>query len=500
MTMQTMDGYPVGVTREDTSMQPPGAGPGAGAVHLFIGTAGMNWGGLLSGIKGADGLPNWGTTARDGILRNARFVSGLWGSVIAKCVTKIAIRGYTLDDDTDSKRKLKDAKQVLDSYGPGYTKGVTRGMPDYLGTNFGQVIAIERASRQRASKITGLIHLDALRCTPTWDPDYPILYWAPRGGVYLLPAWGVIRITDTPSSDPLAYEYGQCAADRAWEAIIQDAAITTYFREKITGSRNLSIFIIRGLTFQQLKDALTTSEAGREANNFIIYKGSTMIPLLSDTEIQMTEIPLASVPDGFDVDQSRADIRLRFANAAGVAVQDIAPLSHQGLGTGTQSIVQDEAYEGMGLAVYPKLLADAINELVLPDSTTFKVYTNDLRDRKAEAEVRKAQAEVIMTMVGTPVAPGIITRQQGLNLATDWQLVPQEFMPVQEDVTPGGTLASDEKPLSTSTQVLDSLLTQPATSAPVTPPPIVQKALPMRPTIESEWDAALQWVAESQQP
>lgn len=446
--MTKLDGYEVGVTREDTLIMPPGASPTSGAVHLFLGPADFSWGGLLSGIKGADGLPQWGSVARDGILRSSRFVSGLWGSVVMKCITKIATRGYTLDDDADSKGRLSRAKQILESYGPGYVRGISRGMQDYLGTNFGQVIAIERAANKPGARITGLIHLDALRCTPTWDPDYPLLYWSPRGGVYLLPEWGVMRITDMPSSDVLAFDYGQCASDRAWEAIIQDAAITTYFREKITGSRNLAIYIIRGLTHQQLRDALTTSEAGREARNFLIYKGSTLIPLLSDTEIQLTEIPLASVPDGFDVDQARADIRLRFANAAGVPVQDIAPLSGQGLGTGTQTIIQDEAYEGMGLAAYPKRLAEALNAQVFPDSTTFKVFTNDLRDRKAEAEVRGMQADVILKLTGTPQAPGIINQQQGLNLATDWGLVPREFMPAAGDATPGGTLTSDQKPLS----------------------------------------------------
>lgn len=446
--MTKIDGYEVGVDREDTLLMPPGAGPSAGAVHLFLGPAGYQWGGLLAGVKGADGLPPWGGVGRDQILRSSRFVSGLWGSVVAKCITKIATRGYTLEDDTDSQQRLKRAKEILETYGPGYTKGTARGMQDYLGTNFGQVIAIERAKNAIGARITGLIHLDALRCTPTWDPEYPLLYWSPHGGVHLLPAWGVIRITDMPSSDPMAYDYGQCASDRAWEAIIQDAAITTYFREKITGSRNLAIYIIRGLTYEQMNDALTTSEAGREARNFIIYKGSTLIPMLSDTELQLLEIPLASVPDGFDVDQARQDIRLRFANAAGVPVQDIAPLSGQGLGTGTQSVIQDEAYEGMGLAVYPKLLAEALNALVFPESTTFKVYTNDLRDKKAQAEVRKVQTDVIMALVGNPTAPGIINAQQGLNLAADWELVPKEFVPQGGDVTGGGTLTSDDKPVT----------------------------------------------------
>lgn len=136
----------------------------------------------------------------------------------------------------------------------------------------------------------------------------------------------------------------------------------------------------------------------------------------------------------------------------------------------------------MGLAVYPKLLAEALNAKVFPASTTFKVFTNDLRDRKAEADVRKAQADVIMALVGTAQAPGIISQQQGLNLAADWGLIPQEFLPASGDATPGGTLTSDEKPLSE----MERTAVLPATKAIA------------RPTIEREWDAALAWAEEAQ--
>lgn len=479
--MTKLDGYEVGVTRDDTLIMPPGASPASGAVHLFLGPADFSWGGLLSGIKGADGLPSWGSVARDHILRSSRLVSGLWGSVLMKATTKIAVRGYTLKDDADSRQRLSRSQALLESYGPGYVRGLTRGMADYLGTNFGQVIAIERATSAIGARITGLIHLDALRCTPTWDPDYPILYWSPRGHVFLLPEWGVMRITDMPASDPLAFDYGQCASDRAWEAIIQDAAITTYFREKITGSRNLSIFIIRGLTFQQLNDALTTSEAGREARQFLIYKGSTLIPLLSDTEIQLTEIPLASVPDGFDIEKAQADIRLRFANAAGIPVQDIAPLSHQGMGTGTQSIIQDEAYEGMGLAAYPKLLAEALNRQVFPDSTTFTVFTNDMRDQKAKADVGKVRADTRAVRIGS----GEITVAEARQIALDDGDMPPELLHAT-DATPGGTLTSDEKPLTLPDQA-QALIDQ-------TPTPT---ALPLTATVLKEASADVEAIVEA---
>lgn len=435
--MATVDGYPVGVDRADT-IETPGS---VSAVHVMLGPAGFGWPGLLAGIKGATGLPAWGTKERDAILRAAPRINGMWGSVVMKAVTKIASRGYTVSDSEDSQTRLKRATDILQSYGPGWVRGIKRGMQDYLQTNFGQVIAIERASNKPGARITGLIHLDSLRCFPTRDPDYPILYNAPSGRWHLLPEWGVIHLSDMTDADALSYGYGQCAADRAWETTLLDTAMQTYFREKVSGSRNLAIHILRGVSETQLRAALQSSEEAREQRGFLLYKGSTIIPILSDTDVELITIPLAEIPDGFEIEPARRDNYLRWANAAGVPVQDVQPLSGQGLGTGTQSVVLDEAAEGQGLASYPAELAEGINAKVLPPSTTFKVATNDVRDQKAQAEVAKIRAETRAARIGS----GEITPEEARQLALDAGDLPPEL--AAEDLTPGGQLDSDEKPL-----------------------------------------------------
>lgn len=435
--MATVDGYPVGIDREDAT-ETPGAGA---ALHVMVGPASFGWPGLLAGIKGATGLPAWGTKERDAILRAARLVNGIWASAVMKATTKIASRGYTLTDSTDSQTRLGRAADILQSYGPGWVRGMKRGLQDYLQTNYGQVIAIERAANRPGARVTGLIHLDSLRCYPTRDPKYPVLYNAPSGRWHLLPEWGVIQLSDMTDPDTFAYGYGQCAADRAWETVLLDTAIQTYFREKVSGTRNLAIHILRGVSEAQLRAALAGSEEARENRGFLLYKGSTIVPLLSDVGVELVTIPLAEIPDGFDIDSARRDNYLRIANALGVPVQDIQPLSGQGLGTGTQSVVLDEAAEGQGLASYPKELAEAINAKVLPPSTTFAVTTNDVRDQRAQAEVRKIRGEDRAARI----AAGEITVDEARQLALDDGDLPPEL--VAEDATPGGTLTSDEKPL-----------------------------------------------------
>ena len=70
---------------------------------------------------------------------------------------------------------------------------------------------------------------------------------------------------------------------------------------------------------------------------------SVVIPVMGDAAISLVTIPLAEIPDGFEAKQLLEDGHLVYANNIGISVQELRPLSGQGLGTGTQSIVLDEA-------------------------------------------------------------------------------------------------------------------------------------------------------------
>ena len=56
----------------------------------------------------------------------------------------------------------------------------------------------------------------------------------------------------------------------------------TYIREKVSGSRNLAIHIVNGISAQQLEGALTSSDNGTKQKGFVVYKGSTIIPMLKN--------------------------------------------------------------------------------------------------------------------------------------------------------------------------------------------------------------------------
>src|SRR3990172_1272179 len=168
--------------------------------------------------------------------------------------------------------------------------------------------------------------------------------------------------------------------------------------------------------------------------------GSVIIALMGDTPPQHVRINLAELPDGFNRKEEFDIAILTYARSIGIPVQDLQPLRGQGLGTGAQSVVLDEAAKGQGRAAWRKDWTHAVNQYVLDDKTTFYFSEKDIRDREREAKIRNDEANAIKTWIDT----GAITPAQALQLGVDRDQLPKEFVTV--DVTPGDTLSDTEKP------------------------------------------------------
>lgn len=429
----TIDGYPVGLRDGDTALMPPRP------VTIMVGP--VDWfagGGLLSGIKGATGLPPRNSKARDIVLRESVHVDGMWASAVNMAITKQVALGYQIWDSERSTIRISRAQQLIQSYWP---HAIQRGLRDFLTTNGGQVVGIQRVARAPGAKIARLVHLDSLRCYPTYHAQYPILYNTPRGEWRLLADYDVIHLMDMPDSREEIVS-GLCAADRAWDTVLKLCAMETYYREKVSGSRNLAIHFVSGISDAQLKDALQAADETKRQQGFVLYRGSTIIPTLAlETPPTVVTIPLAEIPDGFVVADERRDAYLRLANAIGIFVGEVQPLSGQGLGTGTQTVVLDEAAEGRGIAAWRAELTQQINERVLPGAVTFAFTNgNDVRDRKARAEADKARIDALKAAVEA----GAITPAQMANVLADEEIIPREF--VVQDATAGATLDEGDKP------------------------------------------------------
>lgn len=433
------------------------------------------------------------TWSIDAILAATLSLEDMWAGAFNQAVTKVATRDFEVSDSDDSTLRTRKAQDLLLNFDGAieWRSGINKTAQDFLTCRNGCFIEVERVSKTPNSKIRALWHLDSFRCRRTSNPDYPVVYWSLDGAWHPLRSDQVIFFADMPSPRAELAGVGMPAAERAFKTIVKLAAVETYFREKITGARALKLVFISGMTKRKLEQVKETSDAEMERRGYTVYKGAVVVPTETDQAVSIAEVDLAGVPDGFDVETERRDAYLRYANALGVPVQDIQPLSGQGLGTGTQTVVLDEAAEGRGLAYFPKMLEDKLNWLTLPKTTTFQFKTNDLRDQKAQAEVNQQKASTIMLLKGTPTAPGIISDAQALNMAADEGIVPKEFL--LQDVTPEGTVTSSgdqskpagEGPLAGGVDMA-SVVAQAVAQA--------TKA----DEDDDDWQAALKWAREAQ--
>lgn len=437
-------------------------------------------------------LPMHGTPMRDVVLTATLDLEDMWAAAVAKAVTKIAVRGYEVADSDDSTRRTEAGKNLVMNFdGPAeYRGGMAKTVQDFLLTDNGWFVEVERVSKKPNSKPRALYHLDSFRCWRTGNLDYPVLYWDYDGQFHRLRADQVIFGSDMPSPRARMFGRGRCAASRAFQTIYTLSAVKTYFREKITGSRALSLHFISGLSTRQLTDAMQTSESEKVRKGHVVYKGSVMIPIEGDQAINVASIDLASVPDGFDPEQVEKSSLRTYAIAIGLNPDELVERA-AGLNSGMSAqVAENAAEEAGGLPYFTKDFEDKINYLLMPKTTTFQIKTNDIRDRQAKAQLDKTIADTIAVMRGTAQDPGWISSQMALQMSVDENLVPPEFLP--EDATPGGMLTDS----GDQSKPVGDVQAAPYAGAPnPAAPPAGQ---PATKAASDDWEEAIKWAEEAQ--
>ena len=161
----------------------------------------------------------------------------------------------------------------------------------------------------------------------------------------------------------------------------------------------------------------------------------------------MVEVKLKELITSFVPKDERDNGYMIYANNIGVPVQSIQPLSGQGLGTGTQTLVLDDAAKGQGaMPAFIKWWEQTVSDRVLPATTELQFSDeNDMRDQEQRAKVQKLRADTRAAQISS----GEISPAMARQLAVDSEDLPREM--VADDATGGGQLSDDEKPIAPHT-------------------------------------------------
>lgn len=416
---------------------------GAGVLSVFIGDP---WLPERLGLTGNQiGLPPQSIFCRrrDAILSATILMDSMWAAATAKAITRNVALGYTLTDSKDIATRAAHAQDLLDLFDGDFETGIQRHLRDYLHADNGAWVEIIRASNARGAKITGITHLDSLRVQRTGDPEYPAIYRDIQSREHLMRYDQVANLTQLPSSRTELRGLGYCAASVAWDTIVKMQAVEVYFREKVTGARNQAIHLVSGISTKQLESALLSADEEQKRKGYVVYKGSLIVPGLDVNEPPtVTTIPLAEIADGFDVGQERERADNIYANAIGIFVGEIRPLTGQGLGNGQQARILEEAAEGQGLAAWRKQWTTFLRK-VLPKTTTFSWSSKDLSDQKRQADID----QVVMGTLTTAVEKSVLSVQEARQILLDKKIIPPEM--ATNDLTLGGSLTDEEQAPST---------------------------------------------------
>jgi hypothetical protein len=415
-----------------------------GILNFYLGSVFPGWG-ATSGNELLPDLPPTGwSRKRDVVLSSTIKYEPFWNGAVKKAIAKGVTQQFDLKFKDRNKPTAEKIQELFKECNGrrGFKHFLIQHLQDYFLTDNGAFIEIDREDNKKpGSKIVGLYHLDSLRCYRTGDPDKPVIYQDLRGNFHYLTWWQVWDISDTPNARNNYFGVGDCAAGGVYERIRRMVAIRLYEYQKMTGASPKALYFIQGMTQQSLEDSLRANETSRIARSMTVYGGAALVASLAKENLDIKDIPIASLPDNYKQDEEIEQAAVEYSNALGVSKQDLKPLMGRMSGTATQSDVLDSQGESSGLGLWSGAFEDFINEMVMPNTVTFMWAFNNTRQKKALADVANAYVTAASGMVtGTILQPPMAA-----NWLVDQDVLDPSYL-ASPDVSDTNILAEDDKP------------------------------------------------------
>lgn len=379
-----------------------------------------------------DGIQPWGRAPklRDRQLRDFITQEPWFNSALGTVCAQHAAFDWKLDGPD----KLVTAIQEMllnSNRGAGWEDFITKLTIDLLTQDLGAYIELIRAKDDPASPVINIATLDAIRCWPTGHPQIPVIYQDRKGRLHRLAWYQVINVQELPS--PVEhwwagslYRLQYCALTRGLRAAQVMKNIAIYNDEKTSGRFQKAVHIVRGVTPQQVRDALTEQTVQADQQGLLRYIQPLMVGAVDPkAEVGHDTIELASMPDAFNFDETMKWYLAILALAFLRDYQEFAPLPGGGLGTASQSQVLHMKSRGKGPALFQKIVQHNVNFAgIIPKSVTFQWNEQDVSAEQEEAALKQTRAGTIKILA---VDSGVIDMEAARQLMIDDGDLPQEI-------------------------------------------------------------------------
>lgn len=410
----------------------------------------------------ADEIVPWGRYPwrRDKQLRDFWPTENILSSTIYATAIRNAAFSWKLDGPP---RTVAAVQNMLHSanLGKGWLYFMVRVTIDLLTQDNAAFIELIRADDAETSPVLGVSHLDAERCRRTGDPLVPVIYRDRLGALHKLKWYQVITLEEMPSPIETMNGMQYCFVTRVLRAAQIMRDIKLFKREKIGARGATAIHLVGGVTQSRIEDATAKADEKGDNQGLLKYLTPYVIASLDPTvSVTHVEIPLKSLPDGFDEDVAMRWYINDLALGSGNDYQDLAPLPGSGLGTSNQSEILHRKSRGKGPGFFMKLVEQAFTfHGVIPQSVKFTYDEQDVAADQEKADLVKTQTETFQLFVTGLSMPHQVVWQ----MMSDAGIITQQQLDMlgQHDVTPDVT-TDDDDPY----QPVDDVPPIPGTAAP----------------------------------
>lgn len=294
----------------------------------------------------------------------------------------------------------------LSDFGGGWSSFVEKGL-DFLRHDRGwiwEIIAPGDPLGAPDGPAMGLAYLDSLKCRPTGDPDFPIIYYDKYSKKHLLHSSRVRQLVDMPDGDERRPGYGLCALSRAVSITYREVLQGRYIEARLDDKPPPGFVRMQGITKQERERALVEyrreqgTDERPEWGRIIFFHGMD-----KDTPVEIQSIPFSEAPEKFDL-KTYTEVNVNsLALAIGVDVQELWQLTSGNIGSQGQSEVLHQKSQGKTIGSLMTSIERAIND-ILPDEYEFQFKYRDAQEDMTNAQIAQTLAGAVQSM-GSNLSP-----------------------------------------------------------------------------------------------
>ena len=312
---------------------------------------------------------------------------------------RLGLKQFGRSEPTSTRPDIEYWQELLRQadFGRGWGSFIKKGV-DYLRQDAGwfwEIIAPGSSIKAPTGPATGIAHLDSLRCIPTGDPEFPVIYIDSDKEKHRMHHTRVVQLIDMPDGDEDHPGYGLCALSRASSIVWRQILITRYIEQHVDDKPPPGMVVASNMLVAERNRALARYQDEQLTDERIVWgKQVWFFGADADKPIKIDMQSFSTAPEKFDFKvYTEIDVDA-IALALGVDRQELWQLTGGNIGSATQSQVLHAKARGKTFGDLLTSIERVIND-ILPEEYEFKFKFRDEEEDNQQAQVASTWAATV---------------------------------------------------------------------------------------------------------